>query len=98
MDQQTAGRHTGKHNTAAPPHAHSTPEYTQNVHVQSELALSGKGVCACNLKGPGCEYGCVDVDVWDEKYLGLIPEWYLEIKSIVRFSMCLNFVIYFLYC
>lgn len=63
------------------------------------LAFSGKGVCAGNLKGSGSEYGCVNVDVRDEKYLELIPEWSLEIfRSIITFCMCLDSVIYLLYC
>ena len=89
----------GTHNTGAPPQVHITPEYTQNVCVHSELALSGKGLCAGNLKGPGSEYNSVNVDVWDEKYLGLIPEWCLEIsRSIVTFCKCLTIGIYLLYC
>lgn len=86
MDQQTAGRHTVTRNTTAPPHVHSTPEYNQNVLVHIELPLSGKGVCVGNLKKPGSEHSYVNVDVWDETYRELIPEWLLEIfRSTVTF-------------
>lgn len=70
---------------------HKRYVYTANLHSQET------GCMLVIWRGQGAN---VNVWMWMyEKYLGLIPEWHLEIlKSIVTFCKYLNIGIYLLYC